>query len=125
MKREIKEKMEDIVLSKLQELESEEDPEKRKALIAEIAKMCAMKNDEEKVSLEWDNSYRDSGTKVEELEDKKKDRFVKIGITLLEVVPPLIFYGKWMTRGFKFEETGTYSSPTFRGLIKFFKPTKR
>ena len=125
MKREIKEKMEDIVLSKLQELESEEDPEKRKTLIAEIAKMCAMKNDEEKVSLEWDNSYRDSGTKVEELEDKKKDRFVKIGITLLEVVPPLIFYGKWMTRGFKFEETGTYSSPTFRGLIKFFKPTKR
>lgn len=125
MKREIKEKMEDIVLSKLQELESEEDPEKRKTLIAEIAKMCAMKNEEEKIDLQWDNSYRDSGTKVEELEDKKKDRFVKIGITLLEVVPPLIFYGRWMKKGFKFEETGTYASPTFRGLIKFFKPTKR
>lgn len=125
MKREIKEKMEDIILTKLEELKDTEDPEKRKELIAEISKMCSMKNEEEKLDLQWDNSYRDSGTKVEELEDKKKDRFVKIGITLLEVVPPLIFYGKWMARGFKFEETGTYASPTFRGLIKFFKPTKR
>lgn len=125
MKREIKEKMEDIILTKLEELKDTEDPEKRKELIAEISKMCNMKNEEEKIDLQWDNSYRDSGTKVEELEDKKKDRFVKIGITLLEVVPPLIFYGRWMKKGFKFEETGTYSSPTFRGLIKFFKPTKR
>ena len=125
MKREIKEKMEDIVLSKLQELESEEDPEKRKTLIAEIAKMCAMKNDEEKVSLEWDKSYREDGNKVEDLKDKQYDRIIKIAVTILEVVPPLIFYGRWMKKGFKFEETGTYSSPTFRGLIRFFKPTKR
>ena len=125
MKREIREKMEDIVLSKLQELESEEDPEKRKTLIAEIAKMCAMKNDEEKVSLEWDQSYREDGNKVEDLKDKQHDRIIKIVVTILEVVPPLIFYGRWMEKGFKFEETGTYSSPTFRGLIHFFKPTKR
>lgn len=125
MKREIKEKMEDLILSKLQELESEEDPEKRKTLIAEIAKMCTMKNDEEKVSLEWDKNYREDGNKVEDLKDKQHDRIIKIVVTLLEVVPPLIFYGIWMKKGFKFEETGTYSSPTFRGLIHFFKPTKR
>ena len=117
--------MEDIILSKLKELESEEDPEKRKALIAEIAKMCAMKNDEEKVSLEWDKSYREDGNKVEDLKDKQHDRIIKIVVTILEVVPPLIFYERWMKKGFKFEETVTYSSPTFRGLIHFFKPTKR
>lgn len=125
MKREIKEKMEDIILSKLQELETEEDPEQRKVLITEIAKMCAMKNDEEKLDLEWDKSYREDGNKVEDLKDKKHDRIIKIVVTILEVVPPLIFYGRWMKKGFKFEETGTYSSPTFRGLIHFFKPTKR
>ena len=49
MKREIKEKMEDIILTKLEELKDTEDPEKRKELIAEISKMCNMKNEEEKI----------------------------------------------------------------------------
>ena len=92
MKREIKEKMEDIILNKLEELKDTEDPEQRKVLITEIAKMCAMKNDEEKVSLEWDKNYRDDGNKSEELQDKRRDQIIKIVVTILEVVPPLIFY---------------------------------
>ena len=38
---------------------------------------------------------------------------------------PLIFYATWMKRGFKFEETGTYTSTTFRGLFNRFRPTKK
>ena len=36
-----------------------------------------------------------------------------------------MFYAAWMKRGFKFEENGTYTSTTFRGLFNRFKPTKK
>lgn len=125
MKDEIKGKLEDIVLKKLRAFETTDDPEERKILIREIADLCEMKNNEEKINLQYDSSFREDMKQAEEMQNSKKDRIVKILTTLLEVMSPLVFYGIWMNRGFKFEEKGTYSSPTFRGLIKFFKPTKR
>lgn len=58
---------------------------------------------------------------------KKQNIFRAIGYGLegAGIVLPLIFYGIWMKRGFKFEETGTYCSKTFTGLQKFFRPTKK
>lgn len=69
-------------------------------------------------------------TKGSESEDKnsreqKIDRYVKWGIAVAEIILPLAFYARWMRRGFKFEETGTYTSTTFRGLFSHFRPTKR
>ncbi len=69
-------------------------------------------------------------TKGSESEDKnsreqKIDRYVKWGIAVAEIILPLAFYARWMRRGFEFEETGTYTSTTFRGLFSHFRPTKR
>lgn len=69
-------------------------------------------------------------TKGSESEDKNSreqtiDRYVKWGIAIAEIILPLTFYACWMRRGFKFEETGTYTSTTFRGLFSHFRPTKR
>lgn len=33
-------------------------------------------------------------------------------------------YGLWMNKGFKFEETGTFTSTTFRNLFGKFRPGK-
>lgn len=66
--------------------------------------------------------------KVDNDEDRNKfDMFIsigKIGIDLLGVVGPLLFYNSWMKKGFKFEETGMLTSQTFKGLISKFKPTR-
>lgn len=62
--------------------------------------------------------------KIEELEERKKDRIVKIIMEGAGLALPLIFYGIWMRKGFKFEETGTYTSTTFRGLFNRFRPTR-
>ena len=35
------------------------------------------------------------------------------------------FGGSWEKKGFKFEETGTFTSTTFRSLFSRFKPTKK
>lgn len=58
-------------------------------------------------------------------ESKKTDNYIRISIAAAELIVPLMFYGIWMNKGFKFEETGTITSLTFKGLIGKFKPTKK
>lgn len=67
---------------------------------------------------------REAEERVVEREDHKKDRFVHYILDGAAIIVPVIFYGKWMKMGFKFEETGTLVSPTFRNLYSKFKPVK-
>lgn len=60
-----------------------------------------------------------------EHKERKKERLLKLGTTIFEVTAPLIFYGVWMKKGFKFEENGRLVSTTFRELFRHFSPTKR
>lgn len=90
--------------------------EKGKA-IDDLDKLYRLKIEDEK--LDWERE-----TKKSQQSDQAKDRYFKVGTTLVEIAIPLIFYGIWMNRGFKFEETGAYTSTTFRNLFSRFKPTK-
>ena len=56
--------------------------------------------------------------------DQMIDRCVRTGVAVGELVLPLVFYGIWMNRGFKFEETGSFTSTTFKNLLNRFRPTK-
>lgn len=60
----------------------------------------------------------------QQLREQKIDRYVRTGVAAAELVLPLVFYGIWMKRGFKFEESGVYASTTFKNLFNRFKPTK-
>ena len=62
--------------------------------------------------------------KRDQLKEQVIDRYFRIGMDIASIVLPLMFYAVWMRRGFKFEETGTYTSTTFRGLFNRFRPTK-
>ena len=68
---------------------------------------------------------KDDELKQKQLEEQVKERYFRVGIAAAELMVPLIFYGIWMRKGFKFEETGTYTSKTFTGLINRFRPTKK
>ncbi len=73
------------------------------------------------VTTQYDTNDKDKA----DLKERKIDRYVKIGIAVAELILPLAFYGCWMRRGLKFEETGTFTSTTFRGLFGHFRPTKK
>ena len=57
-------------------------------------------------------------------EESRKDRYFRLGVEAAGIILPLIFYGIWLKRGFKFEETGTFTSTTFRSLFNKFRPTR-
>lgn len=87
-----------------------EDSEERTMMVDNLVKLYKLKIEENKNS--EDNAI------------KKKDQYLRYAIDTAGIVLPLIFYGVWMGRGFKFEEKGTFTSQTFKGLINRFRPTK-
>lgn len=60
----------------------------------------------------------------QQIRENKIDRYVKVGVAIMELVAPLAFYGLWMGRGFEFEKTGSFTSTTFKNLLSRFRPTK-
>lgn len=116
---ESKKMLEEEIKAEIQRLSSLTPGSKeRTAAIDELSKLYHLKIDEVK-------SLEDTKVKNNQMSEQVKDRYFKLGIAAAELIIPLVFYGAWMKRGFKFEETGTFTSTTFRGLFNRFKPTKK
>ena len=75
--------------------------------------------------MEENANTQDDEIKRQQINETVKDRYFRVAIAGAELLIPLMFYGIWMRKGFKFEETGTYTSTTFKGLINRFRPTKK
>ena len=103
-------------LVKLNSIQTERKEVKRKETEMELKHLEL----EDKIEVQTDDkAYKEVLAKREMLQT-----FVKGGIEVFGVVAPIMFYSAWMKRGLRFEETGTYTSQTFKGLFGKFKPTK-
>ena len=103
-------------LVKLNNIQTERKEVKRKETELELKHLEL----EDKIEVQTDDkAYKEVLVKREMLQT-----FVKGGIEVFGVVAPIMFYSAWMKRGLRFEETGTYTSQTFKGLFGKFKPTK-
>lgn len=87
--------------------------------------------DNRKIDIDEIKNNNDQEQKINELNVKtnidkelKYDRWIKAGCEVAKVVVPIMFYSSWMKKGFEFEETGTFTSNTFRNLFGRFKPTE-
>ena len=108
-------------LSRLYKLRIEENKNAKES----DAKNKQLLMEAEQITEEVKSHEQEEKLKKEQLAEQVKDRYFKLGIAAAELMIPLIFYGIWMRKGFKFEENGTYTSTTFRGLFNKFKPTKK
>lgn len=93
---------------------------------AEVAEKQARREMEKEQSASDNSSHRRTAQlERDRLDEQVKERYFRVGIAAAELVIPLVFYGIWMSKGFKFEESGTFTSKTFMGLINRFRPTKK
>lgn len=110
--------------------------EEKSIAIDDLTKLYKLRIEENKCEWDADEKYnrrmmedesnvRDDEVKRVQIAEQVKDRYFRLGIAAAELMIPLMFYGVWMKKGFKFEETGTYTSTTFRGLFNRFRPTKK
>lgn len=130
MDEEIRKLLGEEIKTEIRDLSTLEPGSKEKSTaIEDLAKLYKLRIEETKN--EWDFSEKydaregDKQLKKDQLEEQVKDRYFRFGVEATGIILPLIFYAIWMKKGFKFEETGTYTSTTFRGLFNRFKPTKK
>lgn len=122
--------LEKVIAEEISNLSTlERGSQEKSAAIDDLVALYKLKNEENKFKLDYierqESAKRDEEFKNKQLEEQVKDRYFRLGIAAAELILPLIFYAAWMKKGFKFEETGAYTSTTFRNLFNRFKPTKR
>ncbi len=137
MEENIKELLNEEIAAEIQALSSMDSGDKEKSeAIENLSKLYRLRIEENRSKWDADEKYnrrimeddfniREEELKKSQLTEQMKDRYFRIGIAAAELIVPLMFYGIWMRKGFKFEETGTYTSTTFRGLFNRFRPTKK
>ncbi len=120
--------LEEVINAQLTELENlPTGSDERKKAISELAELCQLRVDYYKADAEEARVNTESIKTLVENDHEKSDKIIqwaKIGVAAAELALPLMFYGVWMNRGFKFEETGAFTSTTFRTLFSKFKPIK-
>ena len=115
--------------SEFEELKSMDlGSEKHKATVDELTKLVdraieikkvEIENDEKVTSREIDNDF-----KSKQMEDERKDRLVRNGITIASIVIPTAVTIWGTLKSFKFEETGTVTTTIGRGFINKLIPKK-
>ena len=130
MGEEIRRLLGEEIKTEIQKLSTLEPGSKEKSTaIDDLTKLYRLRIEETRNK--WDfnekheSRYSDIQFKKDQLKEQVKDRYFRLGVEAAGIILPLIFYAAWMKRGFRFEETGTYTSTTFRGLFNRFKPTKK
>ncbi len=133
----IEELLSEEIAAQIQSLSELDSGSKEKsAAIDDLTKLYKLRIEENKSVWDADEKYNrrmmdnESSTKETDFKERQiteqvKDRYFRVGIAAAELLIPLMCYGVWMNKGFKFEETGTYTSSTFKGLINRFRPTKK
>ena len=144
MNEEIRRLMDEEITKEINDLSSLQAGSKEKSTaIDDLTKLYKLKIEETKNEWDANEKYekrimeseqadynaklheREEELKKEQTADQLKERYFRLGIEVAGIILPLAFYAAWMKRGFKFEETGTYTSTTFRGLFNRFKPTHK
>lgn len=144
---EIKTLLDDVIETEIEHLKSlPSGKEERASVIRDLAALHKLRIEEIKAQTDADEKCerrvmdsdarqaeiagknadrnREEAFQNRQLKEQKIDRYVRVVVAGVELVLPLVFYGIWMKRGFKFEESGVYSSTTFKNLFNRFRPTK-
>lgn len=122
--------LEEAIRAEIERLESlDSGSQEHATAVDSVTKLYKLKLEEDRNTYERLDKIEireiDQKSKTAQMEESVKDRYFRFGMAAAELVLPLMFYGVWMRRGFKFEQDGTFTSQTFRGLFSRFRPTKK
>lgn len=107
-------------LRKLYQLNTDEE----KAVMEDAEKRSRREMEAEQFKRDADIREREARFKEGQTERQRLVDCVKLGAEIAGIVLPLMFYASWLRKGLKFEESGKFTSDTFRGFVMKLKPTK-
>lgn len=121
--------LDEEICKRIEDLKTiEAGTEQDKVAVDCVTKLMDRKIEMEKVELEYDERAEsretDAELKVKQMEDEKKDRWIKAILTGLSIgIPACLTY--WGTvKSFEFEKEGTITTIMGRGFIQKLLPKK-
>lgn len=94
-----------------------------------VAELIKLGIEDDKIQKEFQdkNDARYSEDKFHEaqLMEQRKARWLQFGAAAAGILLEMLFYGYWVSRGYRFEETGVVTSPTLKDLIRKMRPPRR
>ncbi|MDO4292108.1 MAG: hypothetical protein Q4C65_02645 [Eubacteriales bacterium] len=128
--KETRDMLEDVIRNQIDGLSDLEQGSKEYTLaIGDLKSLYELKIEEYKSRMEIDDRFRMNEKELElkraQMLEQKTERYFNLGLGVAQLVLPLLFYGSWMRKGFRFEENGSITSTTFRNLLSCFKPTRK
>lgn len=126
---EMEERLNDVVLQGLQDLNTYEPGTKEYQAAHDMVKdLVRAKLDCQKYDADLELERQRLENEELKAEADKKERkwqfWIKTGAETLLGISSLVLYGTWLYKGFKFEETGSIASATFKNLIGNLKPRR-
>ena len=112
----------------IEKLSSSETKEERATILDEIEQLSKIRNERLKIeneAIQGEKTLKEEIRKNEQkIKDDKRDMWIKVATTILEIGVPALTYGLWAYASFKFEETGTIRSPVSKNIGSRMKATK-
>lgn len=129
LERQIKTEIENLALL-------ETGKEEKTRAVSDLSELCQIIREDEKASADYqikmkeliqqrNESFNENSIRHDEIRSKFFESIIGHAVTGIGIGASLAFSAYWMKQGFKFEETGTFTSQTFRtlwsGFVKKFK----
>ena len=128
--KEIKDLLEDEIRSEIENLSQLKPGEKAHAdAVDSLVKLYKLNIEEIENEREFRRKSEESANqdlelqlKEAQLKEQIKARRFGIGVDAAKVVLPLLLYAIVIHKGYRFEETGTITSQTLKGILSKFRP---
>lgn len=131
----IQEQMEELLVQKIERAKTAKEGDEEKKCLDNLLPIYKTYVEEKKAILDHqdkvaqrkdDACHRmyEVSIKEEQVKNQKIDTLVNVGLQVGLTVGSWICYDIWQRRGFKFETTGTVTSPFLRNLIGRMLPKK-
>jgi hypothetical protein len=122
---EIRELLEEEIKAEIDNLNSlDSGSEEKKKAIDGIVALYKADLEEFKIGMDSATVF---DKRISEVTQAEKDFKLRLAIEIAKIavtVGTFVFYGIWMRKGLKFEETGSINSPIVKGLFSRNYPTK-
>ena len=125
----IEEMLDEAIVKGFNDLgEIEAGTDEQSKAVENLAKLYKLRIEEESKVRDYqakmDQNESEDCYRREQLKDEKKKSLIQFILDAIKVIVPLGAYGIWFAKGLKFEETGSFSSTTFRNFFGKIRPTK-
>lgn len=130
MNEELKNSLDRRIEQCLKQLETlEEGSDAKKSAIGDLDILYKLHLEEIKVQMETLDKFEKRRIEEENnksvVKEQSIDRYVKIGLEIILGVGQIVFCAIYLNKGFRFEETGTFTSATNRKCQSWIKPNRR